>query len=201
MYKGRIYWGLFVLCFIEIITNTLICLHKAFPVTKIDWTGKYSNNIKSYLSFDDRIQTVSIHVLHDSCLIFIVTTRRWGMEAFNLVGLRKSVKRRMSVRHLWGDVWGVSCIGEDLLEKLTRKRLVAPFLFCRLPRHLVLHEFLPWGLWICMGGREVGELLNPLTCLGNVFICIFSGLWGKESVTFIRFLRGSLIQRSEWPVQ
>lgn len=108
---------------------------------------------------------------------------------YSSVGWRKDLER-MTVRHLW-EVCG-SLAQKDLFEKLTRKMLVAPFLFPRLPKHLVLHEFLQWGLWIYMVGLEVGEFLKPLNCLGNVSICVFSGFWWKESGTCIRFLRGSL---------
>lgn len=130
--------------------------------------------------------------------LFLLLTNHWKVRnegLCSLVGWRK-VLERMTIRQLQ-DGSGSPGTEKDLFEKLTRKMLVALFLFPKLPKYLVLHAFLQWGLWIYMVGLEVGEFLKSLNCLGNVSIYIFSALWWKESGIFSRSLRGSVIQK-DW---
>lgn len=126
--------------------------------------------------FGDRICKVSVHVLHDSCLIFIVTVGRWWMKAVTV----------------WWD-WERLYKGEYLsgiLEEIGRGLPHRGWPFWETDQEdgcsiSVFHIAQAFGTTWVFTLRSVDlhgwawgrKFLNPLNCLGNVFICIVSGLW------------------------
>lgn len=106
------------------------------------------------------------------------------MSEWNLrcsVGLSMALWRRASVRPVWGRVWASPAQRIISLRNWPGGCWLLHFYLSDCPS-IWLYEFLTWGLWICGSGLEVGEFFSPLNWLGNGFICIFSGLWWKESI-------------------
>lgn len=106
--------------------------------------------------FDDRICKVSIHVLHDACLILIVTIiRSVNGNLHSLVGFRKALWRREYLSGIFEEMCEGLQHKDDPFENLTRKMLVAPFLLFILPKHwYYMSSYLGvcGSAWVGLGG-------------------------------------------------